>query len=47
MKSEKKFFSMELAPFSIKLGDLIECHYSYLHRLKNLQALMQGKSTAR
>ena len=37
---------MELVPFSIKLGDLIEYRFSYLHRVKSLQALMQGKSTA-
>ena len=47
MKSDEIiFFLMELAPFSIKLGDLIEYHYSYLHRLKSLQTLMLGKSTA-
>ena len=40
---------MELVPFSIKLSDLIEHHYSYmyLHGLKSMQALMQGKSIAR
>ena len=38
---------MEFAPISIRLGDLIECHYSYLHRLKRWQTLLQGKSTAR
>ena len=37
---------MEIAPFSIKLGNLIECYYSYLHRLKSLQTLMHGKFIA-
>ena len=43
MKSDtikKKIFSMELAPFPIKLGDMIECHYS---RLKSLQAQDAGQ----
>ena len=38
---------MGFAPFSIKLGDLIEYHYSYLHKLESPLTQMQGESTAR